>query len=395
MKLAVVSKYPPSIEGVSEYARHVVQNLAGRPEVNRITVIANRSGSNSGDSGPTIEVRRAWLPGEAGAATRILGEVVRLKPDAVWYNVGLSMFGGTALATCGFALPAISRSLGIRSVVTLHEERIDQLGDLGVPDGLLRRTGLRAAVRLLLLSDVVCVTTDRHRRALEQRRICRRARIVHLPLCGYAEPALESPREPATILMLTTHAPHKGLPLLIEAVRQVRGSIPNARLLVAGVDHPRFPGYLQEIRRQYAAEPAVEWIGPVSEDDLRSTFSRATIAVVPYRVATGSSATVHQAVGAGRPVVATDLPDFRSMAEEENLWLEFFPQGNRKRLAQALAALLCDPARRQAIARHNLESAHRHSLAATGERYLRLFQNTEGPRPSIAVSGWPSGALSR
>src|SRR5581483_11413017 len=162
-----------------------------------------------GEPRSRVQVRRVWRVGNASLGIDILREIVALKPDAIWYNVGLAMFGGTAWAASGFLLPALTRRLGFRSVVTLHEHRIDQLAELGVPDGALRRAGLRTAVRLLLLSDVVCVTTRRHRQSLEGFRLPGRARVAYVPLCGYDEPSLEQGQEPATVLMLTSHAPHK------------------------------------------------------------------------------------------------------------------------------------------------------------------------------------------
>lgn len=396
MKLGVVSKYPPSIEGVTEYARHIVNSLASRPEVGRVTVIANRGVSDSGDTNPSIDVRRVWQAGEPGLLFRILREIRAARPDAVWYNVGLSMFGGTALSLPGFALPAITRRLGIPSIVTLHEQRINQMAELGIPDGVWRRAGLRAVVHLLLMSDVVCVTTAEHRRALQKRRTPGQARIAHLPLCGYGEPTIDPFPARPTVLMLTSHAPHKNLPLLLDAFRRVRRRIPSARLVVAGIDHPRYPGYLGEMRRQHASERGVEWTGPIEARDVRSTFSQATVTVVPYRATTGSSATAHQAINVGRPVIAADLPELRSMAVEEGLWIEFFPPNNPDRLAEALEAVLADPIRRVAIARHNLRSAQQNSLDATTERYLRLFQGSwDAARSPITVSGCASGAPSR
>ena len=396
MKLAVVSKYPPSVEGVTEYARYVVDSLARRPEIERVTVIANREVPDSIATDSSVDVRRVWQGGEPGLPIRILREVLSVKPDAVWYNVGLSMFGGTAFSLPGFALPAITSRLGIPSIVTLHERRINKISELGLPDGLWRRAGLQAVVRLLLMSDVVCVTTAEHRCALETRRVPGRARIVHLPLCGYGEPTIEPAPARPTVLMLTSHAPHKNLPVVLDAFRRVRRRIPSARLVVAGIDHPRYPGYLAKVRQQHAAEPGVEWTGPVETREIRSTFSRATVAVVPYRATAGSSAAAHQAINVGRPVVAADLPELRSMAVEEDLWMEFFPPNNPDQLAGALGALLADPNRCAAIAQHNLRSAQRNSLAATTERYLQLFQGSwNAPRSSITVSGYASGAPSR
>lgn len=394
MRLGVVSKYPPGMEGIAEYARHVVSSLASRPEVERITVIANREAGSSRRGVAEVDVRRVWRAGEPGLPFRILRELRTVKPDAVWYNVGLTMFGDSAFSLSGFALPAITRRLGISSIVTLHEQRVDKIADLGLPDGPWQRAGLRAAVQLLLQSDVVCVTTSNHRRALQGRRhLPGRARLVHLPLCGYAEPTIEPFPPRPTALMLTSHAPHKNLPLLLDAFRQVRRRIPSARLVVAGIDHPRYPGYLAATRRQHDDEPGVEWRGPIEACELRAAFSGATVTVVPYRATTGSSATVHQAINVGRPVVAADLPELRSMAAEEDLWIEFFRPNNPVQLAGVLEALLADPERCAAIARHNLRSAQQNSLAATTERYLQLFQGLSDSVPwPIRASGSASGA---
>ncbi len=394
MRLVVVSKYSPSVEGIAEYGRFIVRALAARSDVERITVIANWDGSKEQEAGGSVEVRRVWRADDARQAVWILREIVALKPDVVWYNVGLTMFGGTAWAASGFLLPALTRRLGIRSVVTLHEHRIDQLAAIGVRDGILLRTGLRVTRGLLLMSDVVCVTTRQHRRYLENIRLPGRAQVVHIPLCGYESPRLETGREPATVVVLTSHAPHKGLPTLIEAFRRVRRHLPTARLVVAGIDHPRFPGYLHQMRRHYASEPGVEWVGPVESHRVLSTLCRATVVVAPYLVATGSSATIHQAVSLGRPVVATDLPEFRSMAEEEDLWLEFVPRGDPDSLAGTLVTLLSDPCRCNRIALHNLGSARRNSLESTAERYVRLFRRRPDAFSPIVTSGWPSGALS-
>jgi glycosyltransferase involved in cell wall biosynthesis len=394
--LAVVSKYPPSVEGVSEYARNVVDSLARSSQVEQITVIANRAISGPLRSEPPIDVRPVWQLGEPALGFRILREIRAVNPDVIWYNVSYSLFGGTAFSLPGFALPAMTRRLGIPSIVTLHEQRTGKIAELGVPDDIFRRAALQSILHLLLMSDVVCVTTASHGRALEKRRTPGRARIIHLPLCGYDDPCVEPLSDPSRVLMLTSHAPHKNLPLLLDAFRLVRSRIPAAWLTVAGIDHPRFPGYLDQVRRKHVADPGVEWVGPVAASAMRSTFSQATLVVVPYRATAGSSATVHQAIGVGRPVISADLPELRAMAEEEDLWLEFFPPDNAEKLAEAVEGLLADPARRLEIAQHNLRSAQRNSLAATSERYLSLFQGqSEHARASTPISRYASGAPSR
>ena len=82
------------------------------------------------------------------------------------------------------------------------------------------------------------------------------------------------------------------------------------------------------------------------------------------------------------------------MAEEEDLWLEFFSRDDATALATLLERLLIDSARCQEIARHNLRSARRNSLATTTEAYVRLFRGSAAPSLATGVSYSPSGGLS-
>ena len=98
MRLGVVSKYPPgNMEGIAEYARHLVSSLADRPEVEQITVIANREAGGPRRFAAEVEVRRVWRAGEPGLPFRILREMRTVKPDVIWYNVRLTMFGDSGV----------------------------------------------------------------------------------------------------------------------------------------------------------------------------------------------------------------------------------------------------------------------------------------------------------
>jgi glycosyltransferase involved in cell wall biosynthesis len=391
LNIGVVSKYPPRPEGISDYGQHVAEALAQRSEVSRLTVLANQTNDRSPKPGK-VELRRVWRPNDVFLVQQVTRELLRLRPDAVWFNVSLAMFGDKIPALGGFLLPAISQRLGARTVVTLHEFPTGRLSDIGIKDGPIRRTGLWAATALLYQADVVCVTVAGARRQLAGRVASDLGRIWHVPLCGYGEPTLEPFESTPTILVLTSHAPHKNIPLLLAAFRRVRARIPDARLVLAGIDHPRFPGFLSHLHQTHGDQPGVDWRGPVATADIQQLFRRAQIVVAPYAIATGSSATVHQAIGLGRPVVATDLPEFRAIAEEENLWLEFFPRNDSDRLADALGGLLVDLARCRAIAEHNHRSALRHSLVATTEVYLQLLAGSHALPTSTSGSPSPYGA---
>ncbi len=77
----------------------------------------------------------------------------------------------------------------------------------------------------------------------------------------------------------------------------------------------------------------------------------------------------------GRAVLASDLLDYRALAQDENLELAWFEPGNPAALAEALEALLDDRKRRQRVVRHNLEAMKRLGPAQTVEAYLAEFAN--------------------
>jgi glycosyltransferase involved in cell wall biosynthesis len=161
--------------------------------------------------------------------------------------------------------------------------------------------------------------------------------------------------------------------LLLDAFQELCARHPALRLTVAGAEHPRFPGYVDGVRSALGNHPAIRWLGRVPETALRDVFSRATIVVLPYTAATGSSSVLHRAVAWGRPVVLSDLPEMCAVIEEENLSAEFFASGDRNSLIAAIERLLVDPALRTSLAYHNYKVTARMTLEDTCRAYLRAF----------------------
>jgi glycosyltransferase involved in cell wall biosynthesis len=107
---------------------------------------------------------------------------------------------------------------------------------------------------------------------------------------------------------------------------------------------------------------------------------------VPARASTGSSGVIHRAVAHGRAVLASDLPDFRALAREEDLALEWYRAGDAGSLSDALEGLLRDSSRRDALVQHNRQSLARLSPRRMVDAYLAAFGR--GDRvPYLAAEG--------
>ena len=87
------------------------------------------------------------------------------------------------------------------------------------------------------------------------------------------------------------------------------------RLLIAGGSHPNFPGVLEEYRAR-CRDPNIRFLGFVPDEELPRVFEMADVVVLPYATCTGTSGVAHLASSFGKPIVATDLPEFRELVGE-------------------------------------------------------------------------------
>src|SRR5687767_6584313 len=94
MHLVIVSPFPPTITGVGQYGYHITRALAGTGAFNRITVLAGESDSLEHPNHLGItEIEYCWKPGQLNVQQAILSRIKQLKPDLVWLNLRVSMFG--------------------------------------------------------------------------------------------------------------------------------------------------------------------------------------------------------------------------------------------------------------------------------------------------------------
>src|SRR5688572_2061827 len=135
--------------------------------------------------------------------------------------------------------------------------------------------------------------------------------------------------------------------------------------------NPRYPGFMERCRTVH--ELADSWRGYIPRAELPGLFAEATVVVVPARASTGSSGVIHRAAAHGRAVLVSDLPDFRALAREEDLALEWYRAGDADSLCDALGGLLNDSSRREALVRHNRESLAQRAPRRMVDAYLAAF----------------------
>jgi glycosyltransferase involved in cell wall biosynthesis len=377
MRIGVVSSFPPTIGGISDYAAHVAEYLAVDSRVESVTVFADKlPGMPAHQRIGRVEVRRVWRRNGIGTGPALVRALETLRPDVVWFNLGLTMFGTRPIAAAsGLVAPLATTLLGYRTVVTLHE--LPALADLGAL-GLRSRLGRVGAVlvpRLVLRASAVVVTLDRYRRFLIERYGA--GNIRRIPLGAHDRTRYEAEPDQETALVFGTFGPHKEPGLVAEAIAHLRQRRPNLQLIVAGADHPRFPGFMADCCARHGLDGS--WVGYVPAERLAALFGGATVVVVPSRASTGSSGVIYRAVSHARAVIASDLPDLRGLAQDEDLKLTWFTPGDPIGLAAALDFLLSDADQRRGLVRHNLQSIERLKPAKIVDAYLAVFDDPRRP----------------
>ena len=381
MKICLVTAFPPSRRGLNEYGFHIAHELQRDPLL-RVTVLSDAlEDSGKEDGGQELadfSVERCWTFNDLSNPLRLLKTIRECKPDVVWFNLLFSTFGDKPVpAFFGLAIPALVRAMGYYTHVTLHHlmDNID-LKDAGVRFPRVYRLAGSLATRMLLMANSVSVLLPAYRRTLMEKY---RGENVHWRAHGILSARPEYPdfskrgNPEHRVVAFGKWGTYKRLELVIEAFGILAEQVPEARLIVAGGDHPMTPGYVQSVAERWKDCDRIEFTGYVPEDRLPELFSSASVVVMPYSSATGSSGVAHLACEYGVPIVSADIPDFREMGEDEGLAIAFYETGEPESLAKAMVDLLRDPQQQHDMAEQNFYAALRMTMPTIIRQYLRTF----------------------
>jgi phosphatidylinositol alpha-mannosyltransferase len=174
-----------------------------------------------------------------------------------------------------------------------------------------------------------------------------------VPVAG--APRARTEASPPRILFVGRPEPRKGLPVLLEAFAELRG---RAELHLVGPDG--------ELGARVRAHGRV--------DDARRDALLASAAVLcaPSRAAESFGVVLVEAMAAGVPVVASDLPGYRAVLPPACGIL--VPPGDARALAAALARVLDDEPLRARMREAGPPAAARYDWSRVGEEILALYE---------------------
>jgi glycosyltransferase involved in cell wall biosynthesis len=372
LKICFISSYPPNHARLSEYAKNLVTELANRPAIEKLNLLTDQI-NNTKEKLPEnskINVVRTWKEDHPLSILGVMIQVLKLKPDMVHFSIGFQSFGKSRISNfTGLSLVFLCRLCGLKVIVLLHNlaELVD-LEKVKQKPSFANKAGIMVATRLILSASRVVVMVKSYRDYLKKH--YKNKGILFIPHgnmshnCGSIDP------EDKVILMFGHMGPFKGLPTLLRAFEKITKERNDVQLIIAGADHPNFPGYLGGFIKN--TPPKVVFMGYVPEKDLCKVFGLADVVVTPYLLATGTSGVFHLACGFGKPVVSSNLPEIRELLEDGASAL-LIPPGDADTLKSAILKVLNNKEVANKMAKQNLEFAQKERLSVVAKLYEETY----------------------
>lgn len=301
-------------------------------------------------------------PGEARrwvmspyTALRLRRAVVRWQPSLLHLNSGHWLHP--------WLVPALARRMPL--VATLHDVT-PHPGERRPHHGWKIDALLQHARRIIVHSE------DLRRQAIETWSLPP-SRVVVLPLVSFhhcvstARPAAP-PGHSADVLLYGRIYAYKGYDVFFRAWPSILARVPEARITIAGAGDPAICRAAEAV-----AGDRVRILNRfIGEEETARLFAETAVPVLPYIEASQSGVAL-LAAAHGRAVVASRVGAIPEAVRDGESGL-LAPPGDAAALADAVVALLKDPARRARMGAFALAWTDEHfGPAATGRRLLALY----------------------
>ncbi len=392
LKIAMVTTHPPSLGSLNEYAFHFVRYLRLKPEVAEVVLLVDElpdgetydSVSQPVEGSAPVSAVPCWKFNDPQNPLQILRAVRQAKPDVVLFNLQFASFGDKKVsAAVGLMTPALLRMAGYPTMTLLHNimETVD-LNSAGFAQNKLIESVIRFAgnitTRLILRSNIVALTIPKYIEILEEK--YKADNVLLAPHGSFddtvSQPSFDLPDGPMQIMTFGKFGTYKKVETLIEAFKLLKrtGDRPPLELVVAGSDSPNTPGYLANVQETYADVSGMRFTGYVAEEDVPRIFSESAVVVFPYTSTTGSSGVLHQAGDYGKAAVLPLIGDFAEVITEEGYGGEFFEIDQVESMADAIARVIDNPARRRELGTQNFLASHGLPIDEVVDWYLLHIQ---------------------
>jgi glycosyltransferase involved in cell wall biosynthesis len=325
--------YPPSLGGLERVAESLSIRLAQGHEVRVVTSAraAERLPARQSAGGVSVRRHRAVVVAHTPIAPGVLGSLLFAPSDAVFHF-------HCAQALWPEMVMLASRLRGRRFIVHFHLD-VDASGPIGriLPayKRLLFGRSLRAAAAVIALTEAQADFLHEAYRIPRERISVVPNGIEERYFMPVREPGAQ---EPTNLLFVGRLDAQKNVARLLAALKLVESPV---RLHVVGDGEQR--GELEARAADLGLD--VRFAGRLLGEDLLEAYRRADVFVLPSD-REGMPLAVLEAMAAGLPVVATDVPGNDALLRGVGV----LAQPDPEHLAAAIDSLAGDPALRHAVA---------------------------------------------
>jgi phosphatidyl-myo-inositol alpha-mannosyltransferase len=178
-----------------------------------------------------------------------------------------------------------------------------------------------------------------------------------------------TPERPTIGFLGRIDEPRKGLDVVLAALPDVLAQHPGARLLVVG------PGDAEAAVKDVSPDVArhVTFLGTVSDDDKYAFYRSIDMFVAPHTGNESFGMVLIEAMSAGAPVIASDIPAFTEVLGPQLSHLSF-PVQDAAALAGRILQLLADPRTRADAAETGRRVAEQFDWATVATRIIEVYE---------------------
>lgn len=380
--------YPPDINGAAQFGHRLAVGMRDRGH--EVHVVAARTGAGPSYTididgitehrlrshhPPTHPYYRLCFPWEMQRRVgRILDEV---RPDVV--HIQCHYIVGRMLAWA-------AQRRGIRLVATNHFMPENLNPFLPFPDWFLRgfaKLSWKDMEHVLGRAEVITTPTPIGARSMHEHGFAKPILPVSngIDSAAYELRPGERVEEPAhpTILFTGRLAVEKNVDVLVRALARLPKEL-DARLRLAGTGEVE-PA-LREVARAEGVADRVEFLGYVSDEQLRREYLSATVFCQPGTAELQSLVTL-EALSASRPVVLADALALPHLVRQGVNGYLFTPQDPEDLAAKLRLVLEATPQERAAMGRAGRELVRQHDVHRTWDLFEALYRG-EHPMPETA-----------
>ena len=175
--------------------------------------------------------------------------------------------------------------------------------------------------------------------------------------------------------------PRKGLGILLEALPSIARIFPTVRILIAG------PG--EGIEAMQSVNPALrnnlQFLGRINDAEKASFLKSLDLYVAPNTGGESFGIILAEAMAAGAPIVASDIPAFRHLLDDGR-YGALFENGNPVSLAEQIIDLLKNQEKREHLRGQGLERARRFDWSQVSDEIMNVYLHARGANEKVLLA---------